>query len=273
MAEIPILISEEAGVRYLHLGSDWIQGAMRIRRPWDLELAYTQEMMAGLLLREPPWPKNALLVGLGAGSLTKFIWRYLPQTQCTVVEINAHMPAFARENFDVPDDPRRIKIIIDDGVAYMAEGVVESSLDGNSDDSGTVFSALPDTERFDAIMVDGFDHRARPGKLDSLDFYRHCRARLTDEGLFCVNLLGHQRGFKASTARINKAFSGRSLIFPSCDSGNTIAFATGGAPVSVDIPELRVRAAAVKRQTGLNLNPAITRIQFTKILPEGMLEL
>ena len=62
-------ISEEAGVRYLHFGSDWVQGAMRIARPWSLELAYTREMMAGLLLREPPWPKNALLIGLGAGSL------------------------------------------------------------------------------------------------------------------------------------------------------------------------------------------------------------
>ena len=26
-------ISEEAGVRYLHFGSDWVQGAMRIARP------------------------------------------------------------------------------------------------------------------------------------------------------------------------------------------------------------------------------------------------
>jgi hypothetical protein len=41
-------ISEETGVRYLHFGSDWIQGAMRIARPWSLELAYTREMMAGL---------------------------------------------------------------------------------------------------------------------------------------------------------------------------------------------------------------------------------
>ena len=42
----PIDISEEAGVRYLHFGSDWVQGAMRIRKPDALELAYTREMMA-----------------------------------------------------------------------------------------------------------------------------------------------------------------------------------------------------------------------------------
>ena len=67
----PIDISEEAGVRYLHFGSDWIQGAMRIRKPYALELAYTREMMAGLLLRDglaadgAHWPRKVLIIGLG----------------------------------------------------------------------------------------------------------------------------------------------------------------------------------------------------------------
>src|SRR5574343_274341 len=77
-------ISEEAGVRYLHFGSDWVQGAMRIARPWSLELGYTREMMAGLLLRDGAhWPRNALLIGLGAGSLAKFIYRNLPDCRMT----------------------------------------------------------------------------------------------------------------------------------------------------------------------------------------------
>jgi spermidine synthase len=46
-------ISEEAGVRYLHFGSSWIQGAMRIARPFALELDYTREMMVPLLLHGP----------------------------------------------------------------------------------------------------------------------------------------------------------------------------------------------------------------------------
>ena len=75
-------------MRYLHFGSDWVQGAMRIARPWSLELAYTREMMAGLLLRGSNWPRSALLVGLGAGSLAKFIYRNLPDCRTTVVEIN-----------------------------------------------------------------------------------------------------------------------------------------------------------------------------------------
>ena len=56
-------IREEAGVRTLHFGSEWVQGAMRIMRPWNLELEYTREMMASLLLRDPP--ERVLLIDHG----------------------------------------------------------------------------------------------------------------------------------------------------------------------------------------------------------------
>ncbi|MCC6878882.1 MAG: spermidine synthase, partial [Rhodocyclaceae bacterium] len=102
----PIDISEEGGVRYLHFDSDWIQGAMRIARPWALELDYTREMMAALLLRpEPDWPRKALLIGLGAASLTKFLYRHRPRAKLTVVEIEPAVVAAAHRFFKLPDDP------------------------------------------------------------------------------------------------------------------------------------------------------------------------
>ena len=52
--------SEEAGVRFLHFGSEWVQGAMRIARPYTLELEYTREMAACLLLRpDADWPQRS----------------------------------------------------------------------------------------------------------------------------------------------------------------------------------------------------------------------
>ena len=65
----PIEIREDSGVRTLHFGSEWIQGAMRIARPWNLELEYTREMMASLLLLQEA-PRKVLLIGLGSASLT-----------------------------------------------------------------------------------------------------------------------------------------------------------------------------------------------------------
>lgn len=248
----PIDISEEAGVRYLHFGSDWVQGAMRIARPWSLELPYTREMMAGLLFRDSAdWPRRALLIGLGAGSLAKFLYRHRPDCRITVVEINPQVEFVARQYFKLPDDPRRLEVRIGCGADFM--------LGGDS--------------RFDAILVDGFDADARTGALDTLPFYQACRARLTDDGLFGINLLGRNRGFAASLRRLEEAFAGSLRVFPSCDSGNTIAFASPGEPVDVTLDVLRQRAVALKEATRLDLLPTIGRLQLACPLPEGRLRI
>ena len=251
MANNSIEVSEQGGVRYLHFSVDWIQGAMRIARPNTLELAYTREMMAGLLLREPPWPREALLIGLGAGSLAKYIYHKLPETKITVVEIDPQVEIVARLHFKLPDDPLRLRIVIGDGAQYMLE----------------------DGKKFDAILVDGFDKSGRAGVLDTLPFYQACRSRLTDNGLLAVNLLGHSRGFKASTERIASAFDGRALVFPSCSSGNTIAFATDGDPVDVALEQLKHRAEQLNKASGLNLCATIQRLQSSGTLIEERLRI
>lgn len=42
-------LSEADGIRYLHFGTEWVQGAMLIRDPARLVLEYTAQMMAWLL--------------------------------------------------------------------------------------------------------------------------------------------------------------------------------------------------------------------------------
>ncbi len=248
----PIEIREEAGVRYLHFGSDWIQGAMRIARPWSLELDYTREMMAALLLRAgTDWPRRVLLVGLGAASLTKFLYRHRPQAQLTVVEIAPPVLAAARQYFKLPEDARRLRIEIADAAQWLAQSI----------------------ELFDLILVDGFDARARAGALDTTPFYRMCRAHLGETGLIAVNLLGHSRGFKHSVERIRSAFEGRALVFPSCDHGNAIAFAASGAPIDLPLGELSLLALALRKETGLNLLPSVARLTQWQHCPGGRLKL
>ncbi len=248
----PIDISEEAGVRYLHFGSDWIQGAMRIARPWSLELQYTRDMMAGLLLRaRAGWPRRALLVGLGAGSLAKFLYRHFPDCRLTVVEIDPQVEWVARQYFKLPDDPRRLAVAIADGADYLLAG----------------------DSHYDLILVDGFDAGGRAGALDSEPFYQACRCRLSEQGILGINLLGRDRGHKASVARVEAAFPGRTMALPSCDSGNVVVFAAEGEPVTATLDELRGRADALRAATRLDLRPTLTRLQLARSLPEGRLRL
>ena len=232
----PIDIREEAGVRTLHFGSEWIQGAMRIARPWNLELEYTREMMASLLLRDAP--RKVLLIGLGAASLTKFLYRHYPLAHLTVVEIEPAVVAAARQFFKLPEDPKRINLIIGDGAEYM----------------------LNSSKKFDLILVDGFDENARAGALEALPFYQACRCRLSDDGVMAVNLLTHGRSFKRTSANIVEAFEDRALLFPSCESGNVVALAAAGDPIELTFEDLKESALALKEQTGLNLLTTLARL-------------
>jgi spermidine synthase len=245
----PIDISEEAGVRFLHFGSLWIQGAMRIARPWHLELDYTKEMMASLLMRDDSrFPRKVLLIGLGAASLTKFLYRNYPLAKLSVVEIEPRVVAAARQFFKLPDDPLRLNIVIADGAHYLAEN----------------------DKTYDLILVDGFDKDARPGELDTLPFYQMCRSRLSDNGILAVNLLGRSRGYSASLGKLRDAFDTRALAFPSCESGNVIALAATGAFIRIGLDDLKEQAKELKEATGLNLLPTLTRIEQAQTCPGGV---
>jgi spermidine synthase len=235
---LAITISEERGVRFLHFGSPWIQGAMRIARPYALHLEYTRELMFPLLLRGEGWPARVLQVGLGAGSVTKFLHRHRPAAKVTVVEIDPMVVVAARGHFKLPEDSATLRIRIGDAADDVAA-------------SGA---------RYDLIVVDGYDEKGRAGMLDSAPFYANCRARLGAEGLLSVNLLTRTRGVKASVDRLRQAFDDRVLVLPPSEAGNTVALAAVGEPIFEPLTALRAAAARLKVQTGLDLGATIARL-------------
>lgn len=263
-------IREKDGLRTLHFGSDRVQGAMRIAQPYELALEYTREMMACLLLRKggceaaghPPaspsrglrnagrLPRSILLIGLGAGSQAKFLYRHCPLAQLTAVEISPRVAEAARQHFELPDDPARLEIVIGDGYEYVQT-------------TGKVF---------DLILVDGFNQHAHPGDLNTLPFYRACRARLSEQGLMAVNLIGLSHGYKGGFAHIEAAFDQRTMLFPKCKSGNTIAFAAAGEAIDIALDELKDRAREFEARTGLALLPSVSRLDDA-LCPDGRVRL
>ena len=161
-------LSEEDGVRYLHFGSPWVQGAMRIARPWQLELAYQQQMMACALFTSRP--KRIVQLGLGAAALTKFCYRNLPSARITVVEISAQVIDTARRSFALPQDDERLEVVQADAREYL----------GDRRRAG----------RADWLQVDLYDAAARGPVFDDAEFYDLCRRVLRRPGVACFNLFG-----------------------------------------------------------------------------------
>jgi spermidine synthase len=222
-----VYITERFGVRSLHIGSDTIQSSMRLLRPNDLELAYTRSMMAFLLFNESP--RQILMVGLGGGSLAKFIYHRMPEARLEVIEVNARVLAIARSSFLVPPDDERFTVRLGDGADWVARPGPAA----------------------DAIVVDGYDGASQVAELSTPLFYQACRARLAAGGMLVVNLWGNDRRFDEFLRRIESAFPAATLCLPAEKPGNVIVFGFRDSPGSAQWEPLSQKARDLETRYGL----------------------
>lgn len=200
-------LSESDGVRYLHLGSEWVQGSMRINAPFDIDLEYVQRMMGWLLLAPSLSVAggHAMQLGLGAGAITKFCHRKL-RMNCTAVELNARVADVCRAWLRLPPDDERLRVVIADAASEIQRPQWWGSVD--------------------ALAVDLYDGEAAAPVLDSASFYADCRRLLTEQGCMAVNLFGRSASFERSLARIAEAFGERAVwTFKPTREGNAVALA------------------------------------------------
>jgi spermidine synthase len=202
-----VTISESRGIRYLHLGTPWIQGAMRIEAPLAIELEYVRRMMAWTLFREPAANAGAHLVqlGLGAGAIARFASRRM-KMRVTVVELNDRVVDACRQWFRLPAPSAEFAVVTDDAGRWVAD-VEHRGL-------------------ADVLAVDLYDHEAASPVLDSAEFYRRCFDVVAPGGVMTVNLFGRDASFERSTRRIAAAFGTDAILtVQPTKEGNTVVLA------------------------------------------------
>ena len=222
-----VYVTERFGVRSLHIGSDTVQSAMRLARPNDLELAYTRSMMAFLLFRPPP--RRVLMVGLGGGSLAKFIYHRMPDAVTEAIEVNPQVVTVAHRLFELPAADARLVVRVCDAAGFVAA----------------------DGDGFDAILVDGYDGESQVPELATEAFYGGCRRRLGRGGVLVVNLWGSDRRFDDYLARIEAAFPRSTLCLPAEKPGNVIVFGFRDPPAALRWDELERDARALEARYAL----------------------
>ncbi|MFH1604925.1 MAG: fused MFS/spermidine synthase, partial [Pseudomonadota bacterium] len=208
-------VSEQGGVRSLHLGGSAIQSSIRLSRPDELALDYTRAMMAFLLFR--PQPREVLMIGLGGGSMARYIHQRMVQTRTTVVEINPKVLVVARSMFHFPEDDARLMVEIADGADYVP--------------------AHP--ESADVLLLDGFDDGRLAVRLCTQAFYDACYAALRPGGVMAVNLMVGDAKLDAFMRRIEISFDGNVVSLKAADRVNIIAFAFKRHPDEIAWDELK----------------------------------
>lgn len=251
----PATLSEADGVRYLHLGTPWVQGAMRIKKPSALELEYIQRMMVWMLLRpESELTRgHAVQLGLGAAAITRFCHGTL-RMRSTAVELNPSVIDACRMFFRLPQDSARLQVLNMNAADYVADA--------------------ERAQTAQVLCVDLYDHDAASPVLDSELFYRRCRRLLDEGGVMSVNLFGRDASFERSARRIAAAFGvDRVWSLQPTKEGNTIVFAirqeaprdrTSETAPLPDRDTLAARAQNIETRFGL---PARKWLRMIRPLP------
>ncbi|MCU0933665.1 MAG: spermidine synthase [Thiobacillaceae bacterium] len=230
-------ISERNGVRYLHLGGPAVQSAMRLKDPFALELEYTRAILAFLLF--VPEPRDIALIGLGGGSLAKYMHRHLPTSRLTALEIHAEVVAAARGYFLLPQDDERLSVRTEDGAAFVREH--------------------PDSQ--DVLLVDGYDAKRIVENLASPEFYRACHAMLRPGGVAAFNLWGSDTYYPRYHDRIARAFGEHTLQLPAEKKGNVIVFAFRKPLPETRLEHLERSAECLEALLGLEFPAFVARMR------------
>ncbi|WP_432380299.1 spermidine synthase [Duganella sp. P38] len=223
----PVTLSEFDGVRYLHFGTEWVQGAMRIRKPNWPELEYAQQMMSWMLWLDQP--RHIAQLGLGTGALTKFCYATFPQAQVTAVELNPSVIHICESMFKLPPNDARLQVREQDALLFVNDKA----------NAGTL----------DALQVDLYDATARGPVLDTAEFYQACNACLSEDGVMTVNLFGDHPSYARNLKAIRFAFA-QVICLPQVHDGNVVAIAFRRAR-DIDPAALAARAAQIVADTKL----------------------
>ena len=223
----PATIDEFEGVRFLHLGSSWVQGAMRLSKPDAIELEYVQMMMMWTLFLQAP--RHIVQLGLGSAALTKFCYQRFPGARVTAVELNPNVIAICRALFGLPEDDARLDVREMNALDFVLDRA----------NHGTA----------DVLQVDLYDQDARGPVLDTPEFYQGCHDCLKDGGIMTANVFGDLGNYDKNLLAMQDVFDAV-VWLPEVHDANIVVLAFKNAP-QLDFSVLYERAANIKRRWNL----------------------
>ena len=194
-------IFDRGNFRYLYFNAKFLQSKMALNSPHSLVLPYTRYMMLSLMFL--PNPKRILLIGLGAGSLVRYLNTMLPECSIDAVDHSQEVIDLARGYFKLPENDK-ITIHCQDGVAFL--------------------SNRNDAKPYDIILLDAFDELGIADVIYNRNFFTICRNHLTENGILCSNLWsGASSELTRVTSELEECFT-TTLTCPVPNRGNVISY-------------------------------------------------
>ncbi len=223
-------VVESEGLRSLHFGSESRQSCMLVTDPHYLQLSYLRAMMGWNLFREGF--DQALMIGLGGGSMAKHLLYAFPSGQISAVECRRSVVTIARSHFGLPFDSR-LKVIIGDGGHYIQQAVKQQ-------------------RHYDLLLIDAFDHEGLSESINGESFFDACRIILRKQGIMMINLWRTDIDlFEQIAWYLSRSFDEKILYLPVMERGNVIVFCFPEKVPQLTGKSLRSRAEALAAGSGI----------------------
>jgi len=177
----PVSIGRRGPETILSIGSGATQSAALLDDPLALPLAYTRFMMLACVLT--PQLGSVLHIGLGGGTMARFLHACFPKLRQLAIEINPAVISAAYGDFRLDTVPT-LEVLTGDAAAL-----------------------LPDiAERFDVIFLDAFDDDKTPAELITAEMLQLIGQHLNADGWLTANVYAGNLSARALHRRWREVF-------------------------------------------------------------------
>jgi spermidine synthase len=201
-------------------GWDYTESVSNLLDTDDLPLRYAQVMTIAAIY--PETARKILMLGLGGGSISTYLGRFMPEAAITTVEIDPGVITAAKTYFGLRETER---------MRYRAG-------------DGRVFLSRND-ELYDLILLDAYRGGYVPFHLLTREFYTLVKQRLTPGGAAAFNVHDGSKLYASTVKTLGEVFAALDL-YPS-GVGEVIAVASASP---LDPRTLERRAATLQERHG-----------------------
>jgi predicted membrane-bound spermidine synthase len=201
-------------------GWDYTESVSNLLDPDDLPLRYAQVMTIATVY--PEAPRKILMLGLGGGSISTYLGRFMPEAAITTVEIDPGVITAAKTYFGLRET-ERMRYHAGDGRVFLNRN----------------------SEPYDLILLDAYRGGYVPFHLLTREFYTLVKQRLTPGGAAAFNVHDGSKLYASTVKTLGEVFAALDL-YPT-GVGEVIAVARTSP---LDPQTLERRAAALQQRHG-----------------------
>jgi spermidine synthase len=205
-------------------GWDYTESATNLADPDDLPLRYAQVMSIAAIY--PAAPRKVLMLGLGGGSISTYLGRFLPEAAITTVEIDPGVITAAKTYFGLRET-ERLRYRAGDGRVVLNRS----------------------SELYDLILLDAYRGGYVPFHLLTREFYTLVKQRLAPGGAAAFNVHDGSKLYASTIRTLGEVFPALDL-YPT-GIGEVIAVASAAA---LDKQTLALRAAQLQERHGFRFS-------------------